>query len=366
MKKSKFLKPFSFASLALLMGIAGTMAFAPLGASPSVANANELETTTEQGLITPKADDPVIYTTESGLEIKWGNAAPSTFNQSLSSGNLKGFPYFTTTSESTTYTWVIIGRNSNVSVFNYSNIASHLFSSWKTNSTQTYQLGATNATYFFKNIYESTTPAGSAINGVVPSKSYVVDTSPLVDNAEIASGCVLVLANECVATGVRNTSYAYYESVYRFCAYRSDLNTDFKTAMQGYYTNKSLGLSSLIDASLIQSVTLKTYEYEWYNGSGWAWRTEPLSGQYIFPLAARANGSTFTWSTYLTANQMKLSVNQWVRGGGHGNNPNGADSVILNRNSHFPGEYVDTSGVNTKGYANDSFGYRPAFVLKIS
>ena len=101
-KKHKFLKTFSFTSLALLMGVAGTMAFAPLGASASVANASELETTTEQGLITPKADDPVIYTTESGLEIKWGNATTilgggnESTSTVLDSGNLSGFPYFTT------------------------------------------------------------------------------------------------------------------------------------------------------------------------------------------------------------------------------------------------------------------------------
>ena len=42
MKKSKFLKPFSFASLALLMGAAGVFAFAPLGANPSLASASEM------------------------------------------------------------------------------------------------------------------------------------------------------------------------------------------------------------------------------------------------------------------------------------------------------------------------------------
>ena len=76
MKKSKLFKTISFSSLALLMGIAGTMAFAPLVAtSPQLAKASEMvETTTEQGLITPKADDPVIYTTESGLKIYAGKA----------------------------------------------------------------------------------------------------------------------------------------------------------------------------------------------------------------------------------------------------------------------------------------------------
>ena len=144
-KKHKFLKTFSIASLALLMGAAGVFAFAPLGASPSVANANAMvETTTEQGLITPKADDPVIYTTESGLQIKYGNAAPSTLNSSLDSGNLEGFPYFTTASGSTTYTWVIIGRNSNVSKLNTA-VKEYLFSVWNANESTTF------GQYFYQN-----------------------------------------------------------------------------------------------------------------------------------------------------------------------------------------------------------------------
>ena len=68
MKKSKLFKTISFSSLALLMGIAGTMAFTPIGTTTTpIANASEISTESG-GLITPKKDDPVIYTTESGIE----------------------------------------------------------------------------------------------------------------------------------------------------------------------------------------------------------------------------------------------------------------------------------------------------------
>ena len=103
--KLKVWKTFGFASLALLMAAGGTFAFAPLGAGTPLATANEsgkTTYTTEQGLITSKADDPVIYTTESGIEIKYGNSASSIFNNSLASGNLAGFPYFTTSKNGTT------------------------------------------------------------------------------------------------------------------------------------------------------------------------------------------------------------------------------------------------------------------------
>ena len=365
--KRKFLKTFSFTSLALLMGIAGTMAFAPLGASPSVANASEIETTTEQGLITPKADDPVIYTTESGLEIKWGNAAPNNIKTQLGSGNLSAFPYFTTSDGSTTYTWVIIGRNSDTGVF-ASAVSSYLFSNWKTStySSTTYINKNAYSKRFFDSTYESTTPAGSAINSVVSSKSYVMDfahnATPKTNDAEIPSGCVLVLANDSITTGANNVTYAYSTSHtnYRFPYYNSTYNTDLKNAMNNYYINKSLGLSSIIDK--IQNVTIKTYEYSWESSGDWAWRLASITG-YIFPLCASANGSTFRWATYLTAAQFKLSARQWVRGCVTAYNGNYYSKV--GNVYHYYG-WCNDNGSDVYAAGNNVYGYRPAFVLKIT
>ena len=126
MKKKTFLKSLSFTSLALLMGAAGVFAFAPLGASPNnLANANEMvdqintKADGENIKYAPSAlgldpeNDPVIYTTESGLEIKYGGID---LNNSLASGKpLSGYPYFTMgTYNGYAVNWVIIGRNTNV------------------------------------------------------------------------------------------------------------------------------------------------------------------------------------------------------------------------------------------------------------
>ena len=347
MKKSKFLKPFSFAFLALLIGAAGVFAFAPLGANPNLANASEaIETTTQQGLITTKADDPVIYTTESGLDIKWGNAVPSTYNQSLSSGNLKGFPYFTTTSGSTTYTWVIIGRNSNVSAFSYGNMASFLFSTWKTNSTQTYQLDS-KSVYFFKNIYESTTPAGTAINGVVPSKSYVMDGSPLVATTEIPSGCVLVLSNTLI------TSLTYYSNE-SSCVWFWDCFSNKKTSggtssnimykkCQEYTSTDSFGFGT--NFSNLQTPTLKQRCYS-TNESG---ETSTAELKF-FPLGgSNYTSENFKWESYLTAAQYKASSNVWCRG-------------MYNKSNSY---YTNTSGDITYMSVGSTAYLRPACVLKI-
>ena len=302
MKKSKFLKPFSFASLALLMGIAGTMAFAPLGASPSVASANEIETTTTEtgGLIVPKKDDPIIYTTENGLQIKYGNAAPSTLNSSLTSGNLAGFPYFTTKNGSTTYTWVIIGRNSNVTTLNTA-VQSYLFSTWKSNNSSSNDWKYSNS--FFKNTYETSTPAGSAINNVVPSKSYVNDNISFsinditTNDDEIPSGCVLILSNSTVGSSVWCSSTTgtngYATSIEH--TFSGSLN-NLRQLCVSYYTNDTFGFGTYLN--LVQQQTLKQYGH--YNTNSTCVLTS--TDLHFFPLDGIGIDGDYYWNDGLYSN----------------------------------------------------------------
>ena len=370
--KRKFLRTFSFTSLALLMGAAGVFAFAPLGASTSVANASELETTTEQGLITTKADDPVIYTTESGIEIKWGNAVPDTINSSLGSGNLKGFPYFTTSNGSTTYTWVIIGRNSNVTTINTA-VQSYLFSTWQANNSTSNDWVLGN--HFFDNTYETTTPAGSAINNVVPSKSYVNDNiffsinDITTNDNEIPSGCVLVLANNVLGTGTYNNG-AVYVFNNEYCAiYERGIN--IASTMHGYYSNKSYGISSIYDQ--IQEVPLATKFSRCYKGTyhyyskdnstnnDYASDTPKYSNHYIFPLAANAD-STFYYEDYITLTQMSCSSAQFLRGSHTTTYDNTASGYNNDRTTILAANASSLS----LSYVRSTCGYRPAFVLKIT
>ena len=351
--KRKFLKTFSFTSLALLMGIVGTFAFAPLGASPSVAKASEMvESTTEQGLITPKADDPVIYTTESGLEIKWGNALPTSANNYLTSGNLKGFPYFTTKNGSATYTWVIIGKNPDLDI--QSKIEFHsLFSTWKTDSTY-----FTNGSYFFNNTYETTTPAGSAINGIVPSKSYVADYSNMVvPNEEIPSGCVLCLSNESVGS-VGWSTQQYISSGHHY--YLSSIEggfgysaNNFSNTLKGYYTNDTFGfgtyLSSIENTRLTQMV------------SYWGTAETPVATEvymHFFALGHNTTYDNFRYQTYLTNAQVKVS--------------NTSQGIHVRTNyTHEFGYYIDntTGEIATHQPVRYTIGdvglIRPAFVMKL-
>ena len=352
-KKHKFLKTFSFTSLALLMGIAGTMAFAPLGASAqggALANASEtVETTTEQGLISTHENDPTLYTTESGLDIKFGLATPN-IETSLSTGNLKGFPYFTTTSGSTTYTWVIIGQAEDKPL-GASKPASFLFSNWT--SLSEYFI---NKNYFSNNILDTTTPAGTAINSVSPSKSYVIDSTNfgnLTTNSEIPSGCVLVLANNIVATGVFNTVYYYGSSNEKPQMYTG--NVQIRVAMNGYWSNKSFGIAGLE----IVSVPLSSYAHYW-NGSvskDYLYTEDA----YIFPMGASTYGGTnFAWNSYLETNEMKLTSIQWLRG------LCGIEYGTFDYNlGSWSGRAIDTSGTSFLTPVAKSHGYRPAFCLKL-
>ena len=338
------------------MAAGGAFAFAPLGASPSVAGASEMvETTTEQGLITPKADDPVIYTTESGLEIKWGNALPSSAHNNLSSGNLKWFPYFTTTNGSTTYTWVIIGRNPNLSLDSYTSI-NQIFSTWKTNSTY-----FTNGSYFFNNTYETATPAGSAINGIVPSKSYVADYSNMVvPNEEIPSGCVLSLSNTSV------TQTAYYASNSYLNSYESCFNGSTNTLRQvcaNYYTNDTFGFGTHL--STIQLTTVHQMNQIWINNA-WVREVPNSTNLHFFPLTFKKfSNENFTFETYLTDQQYSANDGHHMLGR--------SSSFYSSSNTYqSPCVYDATTkakfvGTGSQHYMNNSNNWycRPACVIKL-
>ena len=108
--RKKFLKIFAATSLALITCATTLLATAPFSTSTANAAAatnlsNTSQTTSSLGL--DPENDPVVYTTESGLEIKYANA--------LSNTNLAGYTYFTLGEYSgEKLNWVIIGYNSNL------------------------------------------------------------------------------------------------------------------------------------------------------------------------------------------------------------------------------------------------------------
>ena len=230
-KKNKALKTFGFSALALLMGAVGAFAFAPL--IPNQANASETTTTTGLGL-DPK-NDPVVYTTESGLEIRMSNnkitstlATKTTKNYSYTQ-DLTGFYYFTMgTYSGTIYTaeggdinasysvsnapinWIILGLGNNTSYFTDA-VAKYLYTEWKNNTFVEGSNGAL-GTYFYENHFENSSPAGALIDNTVSAKTYIFDkvkasipVNPGNLN-EIPEGCMLVLSERLLGQMYFNSS----------------------------------------------------------------------------------------------------------------------------------------------------------------
>ena len=351
MKKSKFLKPFSFASLALLMGAAGVFAFAPLGASPSVANASEMvETTTEQGLITPKADDPVIYTTESGINIKWGLSAPGISHSGIS-GNLSAFPYFNTSKSGITYTWVVIGRATDVQIFSVGRYIT-TFSNWKSRiyPETPYMSGAEPfAKYFFDNIYEDSTPAGKIIDTELDAKAQLIDSNPNnvpKTNSEIPSGCVLCLSNDIIEQTYfgsgGSTASSDLPQAMRLDA--TGTSNGVRQVMLRYANEDTFGFNDYLSSIQDTTITQRANTGSWVNYS---------ATLKFFPLANYSSSyENFMWQTYLTANQVKSTGNFWGR------------STYNNYNVYA----TNTSGsvTNIAGrWSGEKSGSRPAFVLSI-
>ena len=436
--KRKFLKTFSFASLAVLMGIVGAMAFAPLGAtSPQLANANEMiESTTTSGLGLDPKKDPIVYTTESGIEIRMSNATQytgtSTFTTNTGTSytqNISSFYYFTMGKYSgTIYTgsggsntanysvsnanvnWIIIGLGANTTYF-LDSVAANLFSAWKTNMenvNNNYANKTTGGAYFFKETFESTTPAGSAINGVVPSKSYVMEkvkasipVNPGNLN-EIPAGCMLVISekllgqmaftlkNNKINNGCNNNStlghYIVFSSEalgsrYRYIANASNsssgtqswtisgnmggsvynyMNTLFSKNTSGTILQNGLGFTQA-QSDLIVPQQLYT---NYHSGSAWLRETPSTDGgtyYTMFPLAYKGANSgvsqSFCIETYLTSNTVRLTSligstqawPQWLRSG----------------TGLWGAGYVHANG-GLGGFNVDcSLGARPAMVMKL-
>ena len=409
--KLKVWKTFGFASLALLMAAGGTFAFAPLVINQqanSLVSASEISTEANVALVLPKKDDPVIATTESGIEIKWGNAAsasgggnesgsysassydsalgtPSNIKGNLTSGNLSGFPYFTTSKNGTTYTWVIIGRNSNVTSFNSgatisgnlssSKIEYKTLSDWKSkiNSSDTYanMIDGYSPTYkhFFNSTYESNTPAGAAINSHLDkeygarnysaslSYSYPeqIVVSSVKTSTEIPAGCVLCLSNN-VTSGSQTWSGGHWDNTFGYTgAQNGNAVNKTKGTCRTYYSDDTFGFGSKL--SLIQSVTLTQYGcfYGYYSGSSGSMgtiTTTASTSEHFFPLGNNTSYDNFRWQTYLTADQVKTAYNVWAR-----------TSVSLDDGAY----YITTSGGTGTNGDYQSYGYvRPACVIKFA
>ena len=351
----KIFKKLAFCSLAVCMG---ALTFLGTACSPTQNNlssenptySGEIVQSVQSPLGLDPKNDPVIYTTESGLEIKYGGLD---IEGTLASGALSGYPYFTMgTYGGNAVNWVIIGRATDVTQnVQIDGTESVLFSNWKSNSI------CRLSNYFMKNIFETTTPAGSAINSVTASKSYVVDdkiiTTSLtgrVSNSEISSGCVLALSEKCLGTTkyspITNNNYE-----------GSGLQTYCQKLYNQTTANGGLGLTST-QKNLIKPQNL-------VSACAPNQTTCTSSTQYMFPLAweyKKDNGSlwgeNFMLRTYLgtyttSSSTLWVADQAWYTRGSNGTSTN---KYII----------IQTSGSINSGASDNGYGVRPACVISLS
>ena len=418
MKKRKIFKTLAFSSLALVMAAGGIFAFAPIGAS-----ANTPPPTTTTGLGLDPKNDPVVYTTESGLEIRMSNA--NKFSDVVTTISNKGarapqdlrnFYYFTMgtfsgtiyvgDTTSNTYSllnepvnWIILGVGSHSDAF-VDSVSNYLFSTMKNNDYL-----FSNGEYYFDNQHETFSPAGQLIDSTISAKTYIMGKvkDSIKVHTEIPKGCMLVISERTLgqmyfnSSGDINVTTAGNPSYTVVCAntselygnryrYKSDSSTSgttiwnnkidgslytyinnlFSKNISGQIISNTLGFTE-VQANLIVPQQLYTYYYDGTKDCQETPSTDGGTYYTMFPLAYKdANPSTyqnFCYEDYLTTNEQRVSTLI------------GSSNPISNfwylRSGSNVGTYRSTfihpGGVGP-GAMNvcSSQGVRPAMVMKLS
>ena len=353
--RRKMLKVLSAGTLALFMGIVTLcgVLLAPMNAAQVSTSTGETSQTfsaeeklvTGQGLGLDPENDPVIYTTESGLDIKFGAA-------NLSSGVLSGYAYFTMgTYGGKTINWVIIGRSTNG------------FSSTTINSLAWHLLGQGGSSViksWITSYFEKNTAAGlgiyndNIVGDLVVGGTAFSFSSKEVANAEIPSGCVLCLSEHSILKSYfRSTDDAATTSRGRYIP-----DSTLQKTMLNLYSS-GLGLTANQKLMIVpQTIPTKFY------GS-----TLTAYNQTFFPLAGL--GEKYDINTYLPTKELKYSsyydssnhsvygMSSWLRSCGNGD----YSICYVYSVPSDSGYYGEVNQTHSTYY---EYGVRPAFVLQLA
>ena len=423
MKKKKIFKTLAFSSLALVMAAGGIFAFAPIGASASTP-----PPTTTTGLGLDPKNDPVVYTTESGLEIKMSNADKfsGTVTTTTNTGttytqDLTSFYYFTMgTFSGTIYTgangsttasydvsnepvnWIILGVGSHSNAF-VESVSNYLFSTIKNNDYL-----FSNGEYYFDNQHETFSPAGQLIDSTINAKTYIMGKvkDSITVHTEIPKGCMLVISEKLLgqmyfnSTGVINYTidtsnktsgyrvkgtgrygdrYRYYGDVNTSTAgaqtwnNKTDgslytyINSLFSKNTSGTILSNSLGLSST-QADLIVPQQLYTL---YSNGNDLPLAETPSTdgGTYytMFPLSYRA-AHTSTKQNFCIDDYLTTASKRiaCLIGSSNQSYYYWLRSGSLNDSAQHASHRIGTSGDFWSHGCETSNGVRPAMVMKLA
>ena len=260
-----------------------------------------------EGLGLDPENDPVVYTTDWGLDIKF-HADWGTFGTSAATG-VSGYTYFTMGSYGgTNINWVIIGYR-DITWWNSSSLDNVQIPTWIKMTNRDY------VNYYNSNIKDST-PAGSAITSD-SSKQYVRDygyyffSTNAKQSNEIPSGCVLCFAEKSITrstfTSVTTINSSNWASTSNYAASTCTL----RTLINGFCTTSSSTLGfTAAQIAKIQPQKLYTAYCSIGAPYGESSRTASLttlSNQYLFPLTSDTMGGTDYGSSSKFSNWSNLT-----------------------------------------------------------
>ena len=304
------------------------------GASLSGQNATENLTPEEQakaerdanilaggGLGLDPENDPVIFTTDYGLEIKSHNAGELTASIKTSSGptTIGGASYNYVSAGG--YYWIIIGQYSSSSY-----TMSDTIKASEDEYATTKQYDNSDAG---NEIYSASSNGIYQLNITIPKIPYALVPS----NGEIPKGCVLCLSAGNIGTTRYGSSGSYFP------------DSKLETAMTDIY-------DSIKSSLKIRLTPLKT------NGAqSGAANTNYTHSAYLFPLATTGNGiytsQNFCVETYLNTEEKRTIEDGrwWTRTG----------------RTYDTAYQVTHKGeiTTTYGSISGNYGVRPAFVLQL-
>ena len=280
--------------------------------------------------------DPVIYTTDYGLEIKSHNAAglpDITVNDPTGKGTIA-------TQGGTTwnyisaggYNWIIIGQYSSSSYsFNPSPLAGNMYSGNNPDGTDA------------GNAIESASENGLLQAGTITIPAFTNAVVP--SNGEIPIGCVLCLAASKIGSA---TDAIKFNEIWT-------LGNNYKGSNLEKFINETIyGGTSILSMELQglpivpQKLTTLYYNYA----------TSIIENAYVFPLAGYNNTESFYINTYLDTKTKRTIIDNWWLRTGFVSYAAYAYSIDASGDIFY-----DRQGY---GYSVDTLlNLRPAFVLRL-
>ena len=330
----KIFKKLAFSGLAVCIGALALLGCACTPATSATQGTHGASSGTDGGASRPAgtntspfglnpATDPTVYTTSTGLEIKYANE--------LSNSNLAGYTYFTMGEyEGTPINWVIIGYDPSVSGY-----------VGEFSGESIGQGGLIQGEHNVNSTLDNS-PMGNAIR-----KEFFAISNQAVENEEIGDGCVLCLSEDVIGSALAHDPTRYSSS-----NLRTYINNLYSTMFNDF------------EKTLIIPQTLKT-RY-------WNWAEDTQVTDSLFPLATgwyfTGSGHLYSSSgaeqnfcaedymgstTDISAPLLSASANFWWRS-------------TAPANYNYRCAFFVTAGGNFGAYnPNATFYVRPAFVMKL-